>query len=265
MFDFISVAASNQWYPLIRCCYSVADSCLTLHDPMHRSTATFPCPSLSPGVCWNSRPLHWWCCLITSQFPRGVFPGLPTFWIHVMTPIESDDISTSAWDKKKRLFEPEVMDLEIPFLFSHQVMNLMSWPTTLHAFVAHLCRSLPREVTKTLIHVFFVFFFFFFNNLSSLRFWAQVCTNIVIASDFHLCNLGKLTSECFHCPDNLLRTNEVSSSLGVMWPSWAGQLYLSPLLYLLHFSYFLFLYYEFLGASNCISLFPQYLTVHNTW
>ena len=133
---------------------------------------------------------------------------------------------------------------------------LIPLPTTIHAFMAHQCRSLPRDGTKTLIHGFF---FFFFNNLSSLKFWAQICTNIVIASDFHLCNLGKLTSECFHRPDNLLRTNDVSSSLGVMWPSWAGQLYLSPLLYLL------FLYYEFLGASNCVSLFPQYLTVHNTW
>ena len=35
-----------------------------------------------------------------------------------MTPIESDDIATYAWDQKKRLFEPEVTDLEVAFLFS---------------------------------------------------------------------------------------------------------------------------------------------------
>ena len=133
---------------------------------------------------------------------------------------------------------------------------LIPLPTTIHAFMAHQCRSLPRYVTKTLIHVFF---FFSFSIICPHSNFELRYVQTVIASDFHLCNLGKLTSECFHRPDNLLRTNDVSFSLGVTWPSWAGQLYLSPLLYLL------FLYYEFLGASNCVSLFLQYLTVHKTW
>ena len=42
-------------------CCSVAKSCRTLSDPMDCSTAGFPCPSLSPGVCLNLYPLSWWC------------------------------------------------------------------------------------------------------------------------------------------------------------------------------------------------------------
>ena len=37
---------------------SATQSCQTLCDPMDSS---FPCPSLSPGVCSNSCPLSWWC------------------------------------------------------------------------------------------------------------------------------------------------------------------------------------------------------------
>ena len=42
------------------CCGSVAQSCPTLRPRGLRHT-TFPCPSLSPGVCSNSRPLSQWC------------------------------------------------------------------------------------------------------------------------------------------------------------------------------------------------------------
>ena len=40
---------------------SVAQSCLTLCDPMDGSTPGFPCPSPTPGVCSNSCPLSQWC------------------------------------------------------------------------------------------------------------------------------------------------------------------------------------------------------------
>ena len=33
-------------------------NCLWPHGLQH---IRFPCPSLSPGVCSNSRPLSWWC------------------------------------------------------------------------------------------------------------------------------------------------------------------------------------------------------------
>ena len=43
------------WYPLVS---SVAQSCLTLCDPMDCRT---PCPSPTPGACSNSCPLSQWC------------------------------------------------------------------------------------------------------------------------------------------------------------------------------------------------------------
>ena len=44
----------------LRCCFSVAKSCLTLR-PHGLQHARLPCPSLSPRVCSNSCPLSWWC------------------------------------------------------------------------------------------------------------------------------------------------------------------------------------------------------------
>ena len=58
------------------CCCSVALSYVQLCDPMDRSTAR-----LSPGVCSSSRPLSWWCCLVTLVLCRhlllpSVFPSI---------------------------------------------------------------------------------------------------------------------------------------------------------------------------------------------
>ena len=40
---------------------SVAQSCLTLCDPMDCSTPREPCPSPTPGTCSNSCPSSRWC------------------------------------------------------------------------------------------------------------------------------------------------------------------------------------------------------------
>ena len=40
---------------------SVAQSCLTLCDPMDCSTPGFPVHHQTPGACWNSCPLSLWC------------------------------------------------------------------------------------------------------------------------------------------------------------------------------------------------------------
>ena len=47
------------------CCCLVAKLCLTLW--LHRlQHARLSCPSLSPGICWNSCPLNQWCYLMIS-------------------------------------------------------------------------------------------------------------------------------------------------------------------------------------------------------
>ena len=56
------------------CCCSVAKSCSALCNPIDCSTPGFPCPSLSPGVCWNSFSLSHWChpTISSSVTPWGV-------------------------------------------------------------------------------------------------------------------------------------------------------------------------------------------------
>ena len=44
----------------IKICCSASQSCLTLCDPIDCNMPDFPCPSLFPRVCSNSRPLSWW-------------------------------------------------------------------------------------------------------------------------------------------------------------------------------------------------------------
>ena len=54
------------WYERTPCCCSVTQSCLTLWDPHGQA---HPCPSPSPRVCLNSRPLSQWCHpIISSSF-----------------------------------------------------------------------------------------------------------------------------------------------------------------------------------------------------
>ena len=48
---------------------AVSDS-LWPHGLQH---TRIPCPSLSPRVCSNSRPLSWWCCLTISSSDRPPF------------------------------------------------------------------------------------------------------------------------------------------------------------------------------------------------
>ena len=46
---------------------SVAQSCLTLCNPVNHSTVRPPCPSPTPGVYRNSCPLSRWCHLTISS------------------------------------------------------------------------------------------------------------------------------------------------------------------------------------------------------
>ena len=54
----------RAWFLLFHC--SATKSCLTLWL-YGLQQVRFPCPSLSPRVCSNSRPFSWWCCLTISS------------------------------------------------------------------------------------------------------------------------------------------------------------------------------------------------------
>ena len=64
------------------CCCSIIKLCLTLWDPMNCSTSDF-CPSLSPRVCSDSRPLSQWWYLSHLLPPLhllpSLFPGIRVF------------------------------------------------------------------------------------------------------------------------------------------------------------------------------------------
>ena len=55
------------------CSCLVTKSCPTLGYSVHRSAPDFPCPSLSPGVCWHSCSLSRWCCLTISSSAAPFF------------------------------------------------------------------------------------------------------------------------------------------------------------------------------------------------
>ena len=57
-------------------CCSAPKSCPTLCDTMEYSTLGYPCPSLSPRVCWNSYPLSP-CCHPTISTSVAHFSSCP--------------------------------------------------------------------------------------------------------------------------------------------------------------------------------------------
>ena len=56
---------------------SVAQSCLTLCDPMNCSTPGLPCPSPTPEVHSNSRPSSRWCHQAISSSCLLLLPLIP--------------------------------------------------------------------------------------------------------------------------------------------------------------------------------------------
>ena len=83
-------ARTLEWVAisLLLISHAVMSDSLQPHGLQH---ASFPCPSLSPGVCSNSSPLSWWChptisssfilfssCL-QSSLVSGPFPVNPLF------------------------------------------------------------------------------------------------------------------------------------------------------------------------------------------
>ena len=83
-----------------RCCACwVAKSCLTLwsHGLQH---ARLSCPTLSPGVCSNSRSLIWWCHP-TISFSVTSFSSCPQS-SPASGSFPMSQISFIFWKKKKR-------------------------------------------------------------------------------------------------------------------------------------------------------------------
>ena len=113
---------------------SVAQSCLTLCDPMHPRLF---CPSLSLRVCSNSSPLSWWCYLTISSsaasfsFCLQSFPASGAFPMSPFFASDGQSIRASA-------------------LASALPMNIQDWfPLRLTGLVSLLSKGLSRVFSNT--------------------------------------------------------------------------------------------------------------------
>ena len=76
---------------------SVAQSCLTLCDPMDHSTLGFPvCPSPTPGPCSNSCLSSRWCHPTVSS---PVIPFFPAFNFPSIRVFSSESVLWISWPK----------------------------------------------------------------------------------------------------------------------------------------------------------------------
>ena len=78
---------------------SVTQSCTTLCDPMDHK---LPCPSPTPGACWNSCPSIWWChtAISSSVIPLSShlqsFPASGSFLMSQFFASGGQNIGVSA-------------------------------------------------------------------------------------------------------------------------------------------------------------------------
>ena len=82
------------------CCYSVAKSCLDSLWPSGLQHTRLPCPSLSPRVCSDSRPLSRWCHPAISS--SHLLLLLTAYTLHVQDIIEKKKLSERL--ESKNLF-----------------------------------------------------------------------------------------------------------------------------------------------------------------
>ena len=81
---------------------SVAQSCLTLCDPINRSMPVQPCPSPTPRVHPNPHPLSRWChptisfSVVPSSSRLQSFPASGSFWMSHLFTSGGQSIGVSA-------------------------------------------------------------------------------------------------------------------------------------------------------------------------
>ena len=119
----------------ISCCCSVVKSCLTLQPHGLQHTRLF-CPPPPPGVCSNSCPLNWWCCLTISSsaapfFCLQSFPASGSFPMNWLFTSDSQSIEAST---------------------SVLPMNIQGWfPLGLIGLISSLSKGLSRVFSSTTV------------------------------------------------------------------------------------------------------------------
>ena len=124
---------------------SVAQSCLTLCDPMNRQHTRPPCPSPTPRVHPNSCPLSQWCHpVISSSVVR--FSSCP------------QSFPASGSFQMSQLFASGGQSIGVPASTSVLPMNIQDWfPSGLTGWISLQSKGLSRVFSNTTVpkHQFF--------------------------------------------------------------------------------------------------------------
>ena len=104
-----------------------------------------PCPSPTPGACWNPCPLSRWCHpTISSSVPT--FPSCPKFF-------------PASWSfPMSQLFPSDVQSIGVSASASVLPMNIQDWfPLALAGLISLLSKGLSRAFSSTTVgkHHFF--------------------------------------------------------------------------------------------------------------
>ena len=134
------------WFEQMCCCCWVAQSHLTLHDPMDCSKHSRPpCPSPSPEVFPSSGPLHWWCHPTISS-SGALFLFCP------------QSLSASRTFLISQLFTSDNKNTGASASASVLPMSIQGWfPLTLTGLISLLSKGLSGVFSSTTVwrHQFF--------------------------------------------------------------------------------------------------------------
>ena len=124
---------------------SVAQSCLTLCDPMDCSTARLPCLSPTPGAYSNSCPLSWWChpTISSSVVPFSSCP---------------QSFPASGSFQVSQLFTQGGQSIEVSASTSVLPMNIQDWfPLGWTGWISLQSKGFSRVFSNTTVqkHQFF--------------------------------------------------------------------------------------------------------------
>ena len=105
------IEISSQQSPLS----SVQFSCSVSNSlqPHGLQQARLPCPSPSPGACWNSCPLSWWChpTILSSVIPFSYLQSLPASGSFPMSQLFTSGGQSTGVSASASVFPMNIQDL----------------------------------------------------------------------------------------------------------------------------------------------------------
>ena len=148
-------------FPLLLFSCQVISYSLQPHGLQH---ARFPCPSLSPEVCWNSNPLNQWCYLTISSsvtlfsscpqsFPESETFPMSQFFASSGQRIQHPSISASAFISFRidRFDLPAVQGTRKGLLQHHNLKaSILQCPAFFMVQLSHLYMTTGKTTALTI-------------------------------------------------------------------------------------------------------------------